>query len=83
METEEFQSPKLMQLAGEARNSSESIRKLERLLDALAQRDKEWFYAPYRYFLIGTQLCMAIEQWRSEHAESLRRWLRRGVNSKL
>jgi len=64
-----------MQLAGEVRNSSKSIRKLERLLDALAQRDKEWFYAPYRYFLTGTQLCMAIEQWRQEHAESLRIWL--------
>jgi MutS domain V len=75
LETEHFQSPKLMQLAGEVRNSSKSIRKLERLLDALAQRDKEWFYAPYRYFLIGTQLCMAIEQWRQEHAESLRIWL--------
>jgi DNA mismatch repair ATPase MutS len=57
------------------RNSSDAIRKLERLLDALAQRDKEWFYAPSRYFLIGTQLCMAIEQWRREHAESLRIWL--------
>jgi hypothetical protein len=75
METEEFQSPKLRHLAGDVRNSSESIRKLERLLDALAQRDKEWFYAPFRYFLIGTQLCMAIEQWRREHAESLRIWL--------
>lgn len=74
MQTEQFQSSKLMQLAGQVRNSSESIRKLVRLLDALAQRDKEWFYAPYRYFLIGTQLCMAIEQWRQEHAESLRMW---------
>jgi MutS domain V len=75
LETEHFQSAKLMQLTGEVRNSSDSIRKLERLLDALAQRDKEWFYAPYRYFLIGTQLCMAVEQWRIEHAESLRMWL--------
>jgi hypothetical protein len=76
LETGQFQSSKLMQLTGEVRNSSDSIRKLERLLDALAQRDKDWFYAPYRYFLIGTQLCMAIEQWRKEHAESLRMWLR-------
>lgn len=75
LETEQFQSSKLMQLAGAARNSSESIRKLERLLDALAQRDKDWFYAPFRYFLIGTQLCMAVEQWRREHTESLRIWL--------
>ena len=73
--TEQFQSSKLMQLASNARNSSESVRKLERLLDALAQRDKDWFYAPFRYLLIGTQLCMAVEQWRREHAESLRIWL--------
>ena len=76
METEKFQSPKLRQLAGEVGNSSDAIRKLERLLDALAQHDKEWFFAPYRYFLIGTQLCMAIERWRRQHAESLRIWLR-------
>ncbi len=75
LEMGQFQSSKLMQLAGEVRNSSESLRKLERLLDALAQRDKEWFYAPFRYFMIGTQLCMAIEQWRRVHAESLRTWL--------
>ena len=75
METEEVQSPKLRQLAGEVRNSADTIRKLERLLDALAQRDKEWFFAPYRYFLVGTQLCMAIEQWRRQHGESLRIWL--------
>jgi hypothetical protein len=75
LETEQFQSPKLMQLAGDVGNSSESIRTLERLMDALGQRDKEWFYAPFRYFLIGTQLCMAIEQWRREHAESLKIWM--------
>ncbi len=75
METEQFQSSKLMHLAGEVRNSADSIRKLERLLDALAQRDKEWFYGPSRLFFIGTQLCMAVEQWRREHAELLRIWL--------
>jgi hypothetical protein len=75
LETGRFQSPKLMQLADEVQNSSASIRKLERLLAALAQRDNEWFYAPSRLFLAGTQLCMAIEKWRVEYAESLSRWL--------
>ena len=75
VETEHFQSSKLMHLAGEVRDGSESICKLERLLNALAERDKEWFYAPSRYFLMGTQLCMAIERWRTENAASLKRWL--------
>lgn len=75
METEQFQSTKLVQLGGNVRNSADSLRKLEHLLDTLAQRDKEWFYAPFRYFLAGTQLCMAIEQWRREYAEPLRLWL--------
>jgi DNA mismatch repair ATPase MutS len=44
-------------------------------LDALAQRDKEWFYHFSRLLLVGTQLCIAIEQWRAEHGEALRIWL--------
>jgi DNA mismatch repair ATPase MutS len=75
MEATQFQSAKLRQLAEQVRNGSRSIRKLERLLDALDQRDKDWFYYPSRALAAGTHLCMAIEQWRREHAESLRLWL--------
>lgn len=74
LEGEQFRSAKLRQLAGQVSNASRSIQKLERLLDALDQRDKDWFYYPSRALLAGTQLCMAIEQWRAEHGASLRTW---------
>ena len=70
-----FQSTKLQRLVDQVQNSSATIRKLERLLDALAQRDKEWFYHFSRILLVGTQLCMAIEQWRTKHGGALRIWL--------
>ena len=70
-----FQSIKLHRLVDQVQNSSAAIRKLERLLDALAQRDKEWFYHFSRLLLVGTQLCIAIEQWRAEHCGALKIWL--------
>jgi hypothetical protein len=75
MEETGFRSAKLQELTEQVRNSSRSIQKLGRLLDALDQRDKDWFYCPSRALATGTQLCMAIEQWRKEHAGSLKRWL--------
>ena len=33
------------------------------------------FAAPLSCCWLGTQLCMAIERWRSQHGESLRSWL--------
>ena len=75
LEQEQFQSVKLQQIVAHVRNSSASLRKLERLLGALAQRDKDWFAGPSRALLLGTQLCMAIEQWRARHGQSLRTWL--------
>ena len=75
LEHHQFQSSKLRQLAGRVRNGSKSVRKLERLLNALNERNKEWFYGPSLLLLAGTQLCMAIEQWRIEHRAALRGWL--------
>ncbi len=75
LETEQFRSPKLRLLSERVRDSSRSVRKLERLLDALAQRDKEWFAGPSRLLLAGTQLCMAIERWKRRHGPALRTWL--------
>jgi hypothetical protein len=75
MEATQFRSAKLRQLTEQVRDGSGSIRRLERLLDALDQRDKDWFYYPSRAFATGTHLCMAIELWRVEHAESLKLWL--------
>jgi MutS domain V len=75
MEETPFQSAKLRRIADRARNSSRSVRKLERLLSALNERNKEWFYAPSLLLLVGTQLCMAIEDWRIENGAALRIWL--------
>jgi hypothetical protein len=72
---EQFQSVKLRRLVDQVQNCGATIRKLERLLDALAQRDKEWFYLFSRLLLVGTQLCIAVEQWRAEHGGALRIWL--------
>jgi hypothetical protein len=76
IELEPFQSPKMRHLAEKIRNSSRAMRKLERLLGALHQKDKEWFFVPSRFLLIGTQVAMATEYWRRAHGESLRVWLR-------
>ncbi|MGA2883055.1 MAG: DNA mismatch repair protein MutS [Bryobacteraceae bacterium] len=73
--TEQFQSAKLRQLSEQVWNGARSMRKLERLLGLLEQRDKDWFYTPSHVLLSGTQLCLAIEQWRGKHGESLRVWL--------
>jgi hypothetical protein len=75
LEQEEFQSIKLRQIAAQVRNSSASIRKLERLLGALMRRDDDWFAGPSRALLAGTQLCMAVERWQKKHGHSLRKWL--------
>ncbi len=72
---EQFQSDKLKQLAGQAQCASESIQKLERLLNALNERNKEWFYGSSLLLLIGTQLSMAVEEWRRAHANSLGVWM--------
>ena len=51
------------------------LRQLERRIKAMAQKDKEWFYLGSRALLIGTQVFLAIENWRRNHAAALRRWL--------
>ena len=75
LEGEQFQSVKLKFLAEQIGGSSAAIRRLQRLLDALGQRNKDWFSALSRGLLLGTQLCMAVERWRREHGEALRTWL--------
>lgn len=75
LEKQPFQSVKLRQLSDHVRGSSELVQKLERLLSGLNERNKELFYAPSLLLLIGTQLCMAIEQWRIEHRVTFRIWM--------
>jgi MutS domain V len=75
LEAQQFRSVKLFDLAERVRNSSRAVRKLERLLNALGERNKPWFYGPSLFLLFGTQVCMAIETWRNKHGGALRVWL--------
>lgn len=75
MEEQRFQSAKLQDLAGKAEGGSAALKYLERLLAAVSERNKDWFYGPSILLLIGTQLCWAIESWRTQHGAALRIWL--------
>lgn len=70
-----FQSAKLVLIAKRVRDGSTAVRRLERLLDALKERNKDWFYQASLLLLAGTQLCMAIERWRLQHGVALRDWM--------
>jgi DNA mismatch repair ATPase MutS len=75
LESQPFQSAKLRRLAEQARGSAAHVRKLERLLNALQERTKDWFYLPSLLLMAGTQLLMAVEQWRAANGEPFRAWL--------
>ncbi|HEX4275054.1 MAG TPA: hypothetical protein VHZ74_06850 [Bryobacteraceae bacterium] len=75
MEAAQFQSPKLRGLMERMRGGSVSVRRLERLLNALNERNKEWFYLVSLVLMAGTQLSMAVENWRMRNREALRGWL--------
>jgi DNA mismatch repair ATPase MutS len=75
LESERFKSAKLRSLVDQIQHASSSLKKLERLVNAIHQRDKEWFFLPSRALLVGTQLCPAIAQWRRQHGEPLRLWI--------
>jgi len=75
LEKQQFRSAKLCQITERIRNGSKPVRKLERLLDALNERNKDWFYQASLLLLAGTQLCMAIENWRIQHRVALRSYM--------
>jgi DNA mismatch repair ATPase MutS len=56
-------------------NAARVVRKLERLINARHERNKEWFYGPSLVLLYATQMCMAIEQWKRENGAALTDWL--------
>ena len=72
-----FRSPKLnglVQRVGRG-GAAKSVRHLERLLRALEERNKDWFFLPSLLLLFGTQVCMAVEHWRQKNRVSLVDWL--------
>jgi hypothetical protein len=75
LERQCFRSPKLSDLAQQVRNGSRSVRRLERFLNALNETNKDWFYLPALVLMLGTQLCAAIEHWRTHNRSALQTWL--------
>jgi len=75
LEEQQFRSAKLVQLIDRVRGGTSAVRKLERLLHLLNERNKEWFYHVSLLLLAGTQLCMGIERWRNQHGASLWGWM--------
>jgi hypothetical protein len=75
LEEQEFRCTKLCNLTARVRGGAKAVRRLERLLNALDERNKEWFYSPSLLLLAGSQLYMAIEQWRAEHRTAFGVWL--------
>jgi hypothetical protein len=75
LEAQRFQSAKLTRITTLVRTGAGSVRKLERLLGALHLRNKDWFYQAALLLIATTQLCMAIERWRTRHGVNLRDWL--------
>lgn len=75
LEETDFTSPKLRRLSEQAQNAAARLRRLDRLVNALHERNKEWFYLPSLALLLGTQILAAIEDWRAEHGAQLRTWL--------
>lgn len=71
LERQRFRPVKLRALVERVRNGSSSLRRLERLLNALQERNKPWFYGPSLVLVLGTQLCMAVEAWRRKHGAAL------------
>ena len=56
-------------------SAAKSVRHLERLLRALEERNKDWFFLPSLLLLFATQVCMAVEHWRKKNGISLVDWL--------
>ena len=74
-EAQSFTSPKLAALRERVQGSAAEMKRLEWMLNGMAERGKDWFYLPSLLMMAGTQLAMGIEVWRAQHQASLRGWL--------
>lgn len=72
-----FQSPKLRGLVETivAGNACRELRRLERYLNILNERNKEWFYGPSLLFLVGSQCALGVEAWRIRNGSALSLWI--------
>jgi hypothetical protein len=70
-----FESQLLLQLVNRSSGAANALLNLEKLLTVVRERNKEWFYAPSLFIALGTQMCIAIENWRRLHGDPLAGWL--------
>lgn len=70
-----FADGKLGAIAVRVRGGAARVRHIERLIVAMNERNKDWFYGPSLFLLYATQLGMAIERWRTAHQDEMRAWL--------
>jgi hypothetical protein len=82
LKSRRFQSVPLARLSERVKNWARSLRRLERMLGALNQRDKEGYNFLSRLLLTGTRLYLAVEEWRRRHGAELREWLDAWENSR-
>ncbi len=75
LQSEPFASARLREIADRARHGANSLRSLDRMLAALSEANKEWFYLPSLALMLRTQLCIATERWRATNGASLRGWI--------
>ncbi len=77
MQGRQFTSRKLRSLVASvaSRNAALQIGKIERLARAVEHRGKDFFYVPSLLLAVGTQLALAIDDWRGKNREDFLRWL--------
>jgi hypothetical protein len=75
IEAQQFLSPKLVRLRESVTGASHAMRRLERMIRAVEECNKEWFDLPSRVLLTRTQLALAVERWRDQHTVDLEIWL--------
>jgi MutS domain V len=77
LQIQQFTCPKLARMVENARasNASTELLRLDRLLQAIAQRDKELFVLLSLLMAAGTQLVLAVERWRASNSEQFGDWL--------
>ena len=79
LERQTFQSPRLAALQGAIRvggkPASQRIARLRRWMELLDSRDNAFVRMFGPPLLWGTQVAMAVENWRSEHGPHVKEWL--------
>lgn len=75
LEAQSFRSPRLRKLSESVASAAAAVHSLDRLVRAIDECNKEYFYHFSRVLLVNTQLALAIERWKITHRSDLETWL--------